>query len=158
MNLRRKIYSWYLATILASMVLVYALRIPANLITLITIYVAILISALPVLLFLEYGIFLRVKRLSKVVKAANEGKPPVIKDYGHDEISDIADFMGDLVKERITLSEELLSSKSRVESVLDDAPVLIQRFDKDGNMIYINRTYAEHFDYRDWETDRKSVV
>lgn len=143
MNLRRKVYTWYAITMIASMIFIYALKVPVTLSTLVFVYMAVLLSVLPVVLFLEYGIFLRIKRVHRTVKRPTDD---VKKDYGHDELSEIADFVNEIIKEKFNLSEQLQTSKARVENVLDDAPVLIQRFDKDGNMIYINNTYANHFE------------
>lgn len=149
MNLRRKIYSWYLLALIASIVLIYAVSYPVDMSVLIKTYMAILISTLPVVMFLEYGVFLRVERVNRAIKA--EKKPRPILDYGHDEISDIAEYINGSMKNKTELEATLAASKEHVKNALDDAPILVQRFEPDGKLIYINNTYAKHFDIPDRE-------
>lgn len=149
MNLRRKIYSWYFAALLASVILIYAVSTPVDTPELIKTYMAILISTLPVILFLEYGIFLRVERVSRAIKADKKTRP--ILDYGHDEITDIADYINGSMKNKFEMEATLAASKEHVKNTLDDAPILVQRFEPSGKLIYINNTYARHFDILDRE-------
>lgn len=147
MKLRRKIYSWYFFSLIGIWILVYLLKIPVDLMTMIYTNLVLILSSVTIIIFLEYGVFLRVHRINRSIKAGNYKR--MLNDYGRDEITDITEFINDILNENSKVSKALETSETSVRSILDDAPILIQCFDKDGNVTYINNTYANHFDIKD---------
>ena len=149
MKIRKKIYPWFLVAVALSDVLFLTMSNTRGLDQILGTTFILLVSVFPIILFTEYGLILRINRIHRFFESGTTNMAGILSHgFGEDELTDIANHMIELstiMSEQANVIAELEDSLS---FLVDDAPILVQRFDKKGIIKFVNNTYAEHFHVR----------
>lgn len=145
MKIRWKVYKWLVVSMILSLSLTLAYMGSFSVGDAISELIKISIQMVVAILFLEYGIFLRILRVSKFTQRKKGDNSFEIKDYGHDELSDIISHINDQSEMITALTDKIQVYEDRMEALINDSPLLMQSFDRNGKIKFINEAYAEHF-------------
>lgn len=152
MTLRKKMYFVFGAVLIAGLTLIKAVGDPAvpaptlfgidlYFLCLTLVYSAIIMSAL------EYFVFYRLdfinKRLSQIQSGCSGTCKHVVDTADDDEISDIAKGINKALDLCRSTTEELKKQSDLYMSLVEDAPLLVQRFLPDGTLTFVNKPFAK---------------
>jgi len=143
MKIRKKIYGWYILTIILSISLFLSSehvnsQYTHQEISVSQVILFILITTVPILLFLEYSILLRIYRINKYAKEERAGNPMPFSDFGSDELTEIVEHLNDqssLIGEK---TSKIKSFETIVKTLFKESPIMNIHIDINGSIKFFN--------------------
>lgn len=149
MKLRKKIYIWYLATAILTLSLFFSSEAASHHVDYIQIILIFMITTVPILLFLEYSVLLRVFRILKYSKEEKNGYPIFYKDFGNDELTEIVKHINDQSNIIQSKTSKIVSLENILNNIFKLSPIMIIECSPDGNIKYLNDLSREYLKNRD---------
>ena len=111
-----------------------------------------------VYLVLDYAIFHRIKVLSLQTSSVVEGRSQrVIDTHDSDELKSLVSNFNKLVHDSEVANIHHYSLRDLYMSLVEDAPILVQRFKPDGTMTFANSSYLKHYNLTKEEVQSNNV-
>ncbi len=114
-----------------------------------------------VLSLLEYYVFYRLKFINKRLKDIQSGdytsKKRLVDMSENDEISEMAHQINKVIEDAENQKEELDKKSILYDSIVEDTPLLVQRFLPDGTITFVNDSYINIYGKEKGELIGKNI-